>query len=171
MLNIGDLIVYGSEGVCLVADLQKLSFSNIDEEKEYYILVPQANASGKLYLPKENSILMARVKNLLTYVEIKELISSSGDDIQWIEDSKARNKYYKELIATYDRVNIFGVAKQLYLLKNGKLPYTANFTSWMEDLLKKTSQILYSEFSYVVDMTPEELLPFIAGEIDCKEKI
>ncbi|MBE6664400.1 MAG: hypothetical protein E7602_07910 [Ruminococcaceae bacterium] len=171
MLNIGDLIVYGSEGVCLVADLQRLSFSGIDEEKEYYILVPQAHASSKLYLPKENDILMARVKKLLTYAEIKELINSSGEDIQWIEDSKARNKYYKELIATYDRVNIFGVAKQLYLLKNGKLSHNVNFTSWMDDLLKKTSQILYSEFSYVVDMTPEELLPFISGEIDCKEKI
>ena len=171
MLNIGDLIVYGSEGVCLVADLQRLSFSGIDEDKEYYILVPQAHASSKLYLPKENDILMARVKNLLTYAEIKELINSSGEDIQWIADSKARNKYYKELIATYDRVNIFGVAKQLYLLKNGKLSHNVNFTSWMDDLLKKTSQILYSEFSYVVDMTPEELLPFISGEIDCKEKL
>ena len=171
MLNIGDLIVYGPEGVCLVTDLQKLSFSGSEEEKEYYILVPQTNISSKLYLPKENELLMARAKKLLTYGEIKELIESSNNDIQWIEDSKARNKYYKELIATYERNNVFGVAKQLYLLKSGKLPYAANFTAWMDDLLKKTSQILYSEFSYSVDITPEELLPFIAGEIECKEKI
>ncbi|MBQ8545917.1 MAG: CarD family transcriptional regulator [Clostridia bacterium] len=170
MLKVGAIIVYGAEGVCRVTDIQRLSFSAKDDEKEYYILVPESNASGKLYLPKDNQLLMSRVKPLLTYDEIKEIIASNDNIIEWVEDSKARNKYYKELMATYDRRNVFGIAKQLYLVKTGKLPVNVNFTAWMEDVLKKTSQILYSEFSYVVDLTFDELLPFIAGEIDCKQK-
>ena len=170
MLKIGAIIVYGAEGVCRVADIQKLSFSAMDDEKEYYILVPESNTSGKLYLPKDNELLMSRVRPLLTYKEIKELIASDDNIIEWVEDSKARNKYYKELMSTYDRRKVFGIAKQLYLVKTGKLPVNVNFTAWMEDVLKKTSQILYSEFSYVVDFTFDELLPFIAGEIECKQK-
>ena len=170
MLTIGDIIVYGSEGVCRVIDLQEMAFPGTDEKKEYYILVPEANASSKLYLPKDNDTLMSRVKNLLTYEEVKELISDENNTIEWIEDSKARNKYYKELISTYDRKNIFAIAKQLYLVKNGKLDTEVNFTNWMEDTLKKTAGILYSEFSYVVDITEEQILPFIAGEIDCNKK-
>jgi CarD family transcriptional regulator len=170
MLEIGDIIVYGFEGVCKVADLQEISFSGVDDKKEYYILVPDSNASCKLYLPKDNSVLMARVKSLLTYEEIKDLISDESNSIEWIEDSKARNKYYKELISTYDRKNIFAVAKQLYFVKNGKLATQANFTSWMDETLKKAASILYSEFLYVVDLTEDELLPFIAGEIECNKK-
>lgn len=170
MLEIGAIIVYGSEGVCKVVDLQELSFSGSDDKKEYYILVPETNSSSKLYLPKDNQILMSRVKKLLSYEEIKELISSDEDIIEWVEDSKARNKYYKELIATYDRKNIFAIAKQLYFIKTGKIETVSNFTNWMEDTLKKTSQILYSEFSYMVELTQDQLLPFIAGEIECKKR-
>lgn len=120
MLSIGDIIVYGSEGVCKVVDLQEIAFSSNDK-KEYYILVPELNTSSKLYLPKDNDVLMSRVKPLLTYEEIKELIQDTSNTIEWIEDSKARNKYYKELMSTYNRNNVFAIAKQLYLVKTGKL--------------------------------------------------
>ncbi len=170
MLKIGSIIVYGAEGVCKVTDVQKMSFSTLDEPKDYYILVPQSNSSSKLYLPKDNEMLMARVKELLTYDEIKELIASQDNDIEWIEDSKLRNKYYKEILASCDRNKIFALSKQLYLVKTGKIQVEKSFTAWMEDMLKKTAQILYSEFSYVTEITYEEILPFIAGEIDCPEK-
>lgn len=170
MLDIGDIIVYGSEGVCQVVDLQEIAFSDGSDKKEYFILVPMSNASSKLYLPKDNELLMSRVKGLLTYEEIKDLICDENNTIEWIEDSKARNKYYKELMSTYDRRNIFAVAKQLYLVKTGKIETQVNFTNWMEDMLKKAVSLLYSEFSYVVDFSEEELLPFIAGEIECNKK-
>ncbi len=169
MLSIGDIIVYGSEGVCKVVDLQEIAFSSNDK-KEYYILVPELNTSSKLYLPKDNDVLMSRVKPLLTYEEIKELIQDTSNTIEWIEDSKARNKYYKELMSTYNRNNVFAIAKQLYLVKTGKLVTQVNFTNWMDDMLKKAAGILYSEFAYVVNLSEEELLPFIAGEIDCNKK-
>ena len=169
MLKIGALIVYGSEGVCRVEDIQCLSFAGL-EEKEYYILVPELNTSSKLYLPSDNEKLMARVQKLLSYEEITELINCEEPIIEWVEDSKLRNKYYKEILSSYDRKKIFALAKQLYLIKTGKLVITKTFTNWMDDILKKTSQILYSEFSYVVDISQEELLPFIAGEIKCQEK-
>lgn len=169
-MEIGTIIVYGTEGVCKVTDIQKMSFSALDEPKDYYILVPEANSSSKLYLPKDNEMLMARVKKLLTYKEVKDLIASKNNSIEWIEDSKLRNKYYKEILASCDRNKIFAIAKQLYLVKTGKINAAKTFTSWMEDMLKKTAQILYQEFSYVAEVSYDEILPFIAGEIDCPEK-
>lgn len=170
MLKIGSIIVYGTEGVCKVTDVQKMSFSTLDEPKDYYILVPESNNSSKLYLPKDNEKLMSRVKKLLTYKEIKELIASDDNDLEWIDDSKLRNKYYKEILSSCDRNKIFALAKQLYLIKSGKLLVAKAFTSWMEDMLKKTAQILYQEFSYVTVISYDEILPFIVGEIDCPEK-
>ena len=169
MLKIGALIVYGAEGVCRVEDIKSLSFAGL-EEKEYYILVPELNSSSKLYLPMDNEKLMSRVQRLLSYEEITELINSDEEIIEWVEDSKLRNKYYKEILSSYDRKKIFALAKQLYLIKTGKLAVKKAFTSWMDDILKKTSQILFSEFSYVVEITQDDLLPFIAGEIKCEEK-
>ena len=169
-MEIGSIIVYGVEGVCKIVDIQKMSFSTLDEPKDYYILVPESNASSKLYLPKDNEKLMSRVKKLLTYKEVKELIASENNDIEWIEDSKLRNKYYKEILASGDRNKVFALAKQLYLVKTGKMPVAKAFTAWMEDMLKKTAQILYQEFSHVAEISYDEVLPFIVGEIDCKEK-
>ena len=36
--------------------------------------------------------------------------------------------------------------------------------------LNKTVKILHSEFSLVLNISPEEVFPFIFGEIDCEEK-
>lgn len=169
MLRIGELIVYGAEGVCKVDSVQKLSFLGL-EEKEYYILVPQSNQTDKLYLPLDNANLIQRVSKLLTYSEIIDMIESNDEIIEWVEDSKQRNKQYKEILSSYDRRKIFALAKQLYLIKTQKIDSCKSFTSWMDDIMKKTAQILFSEFSYVVELTQDELLPFIAGELKCKEK-
>ena len=39
-----------------------------------------------------------------------------------------------------------------------------------EEMLKKIIKILHSEFSSVIKIEPEEVMPFIFGEIECEEK-
>lgn len=171
MLEIGGLIVYGVEGVCQVSEIISRSFAGSDDKKDYYVMVPVHNPASKLYVPVDNEKLLSKIMELLTYEQVIDLIKKSLGYNEWIADNKARSRYYKEVLSSYDREKIFALARILYLAKCGKLPEVKKLYVMDEDILRKTSQILYSEISYVVDVSQEDVLPFIAGEIDCKRKV
>ncbi|MBQ7353018.1 MAG: CarD family transcriptional regulator [Clostridia bacterium] len=170
MLKIGSLVIYGVEGVCQISEIVSQSFAGSSEKKDYYVMIPVHNSSSKLYVPVDNEKLASKIKQLLTYDEIIELIEKCSKNNEWIADNKLRSKYYKEVMASYDREKIFSLARILYLAKSGKIPEVKKLYVMDEDVLRKTSHILYSEFSYVVELEYENVLPFIAGEIVCKRK-
>ncbi len=170
MLKAGAIIIYGAEGVCKVTDVKKMSFCG-GEEKDYYVIVPIQNQGSRLYVPLDNEHLTSKIMKLLSYEEIIELINTDTEKIEWLPDSKARSKYYKEILNSFDRKKIFALAKMLYNAKLGKIDGITKIYTVDEDILKKTSQFLYTEFSYVANITPDEVLPFICGEIVCKKKI
>lgn len=170
MFKVGMLVSYGGEGVCKIGDIQVQDFFGGDEKKKYYVLEPIDNKSSKLYVPVDNEILCKRMQKLLDYDEIISLINNECTELEWITDNKLRNKYHKDIIKTYDKKKIVALAKRLYEIKNGKYPEIKKLYSSDEDTLKKIAQILYIEFSYTVDITQEQVLPFICGEINCKRK-
>ena len=170
MLEIGALVVYGVEGVCQVSEIISQSFAGSDEMKDYYVMVPVHNSASKLYVPVDNERLTSKIMELLTYDQIIDLIDRCSSYNEWIADNKARSRYYKEVLSSYDREKIFALARILYLAKCGKIPEVKKLYVMDEEILRRTSQILYSEISYVVDLSFEDVLPFIAGEIVCKKK-
>lgn len=170
MFEIGSVVIYGIEGVCKITDIAKMTFGSINESKDYYILVPTSNPTHKVYVPTDSEYLVAKMQKLLSYEEIKQLISEENNEIKWISDNKIRNKSFKEIIASYDRRKIFMLAKLIYNAKNGKLENVKKLYASDEEILKKLVRILYSELSYVVSLEENDILPFISGEADFSKK-
>lgn len=170
MLKIGMLVVYGSEGVCEIVDIQSQSFSRISTKREYYVLNPKVNSGAKIYVPLDNELLCKRIKPLLTYNELTSLIADKSLNLEWINDNKQRSKYYKDLFSTYERKSIFATARMIYEIKSGKNAEISRLYSIDEDALKKITQMIYSEISYIVDISEEQVLPLICGEITVVER-
>ena len=61
MLEKGDLVIYGAEGICRVLDINTQSFQEMNNTKVYYILEPLENQSGKLFVPVDNETLCKRI--------------------------------------------------------------------------------------------------------------
>ncbi|MBQ9703396.1 MAG: CarD family transcriptional regulator [Clostridia bacterium] len=169
MYEVGTVVIYGSEGVCRISEIADVRFTGMEEARPYYILTPISNPTSKVYVPCENEMLVSKMKRVLSYSEIKEMISEDFSLPEWIDDNRLRNKYFKEILLSYDRKKILALAKLLYLAKNGKEQKKRLYTS-DEEMLKKIIKILHSEFSSVIKIEPEEVMPFIFGEIECEEK-
>ena len=161
MFEIGSNVIYGTEGICKISDIAKLSFNGIGEAKDYYVLVPVLNSTYKVYVPVDNEHLVAKMQKLLTYDEIIELINDENNEIEWVNDNKIRNKRFKEIIASYDRRKIFMLAKLIYNAKNGKIENVKKIYASDEEILKKLVHILHAEISYVVPIEESDLLSFI----------
>ena len=70
---------------------------------------------------------------------------------------------------SYDRKKILCLAKLLYTIKTDDSDSRRLLTS-DEEILKKIIKILHSEFSIVLDISQDEIIPYIFGEITCNEK-
>lgn len=169
MFDKGSLIVYGGEGVCRIDDIICQSFGGQQQEKQYYVLVPVRSASSKLYVPVDNEKLTSRIMTLLDFEEIKSLIDEC-EPFEWISDNKQRGKLYKEIFASYDRKAIFSLAKLLESAKSGEIECVKKLYVLDDDAIRRVSQILYAELSYSVELSPDEVLPIVAGKIELKKK-
>lgn len=167
MYTVGTVVIYGSEGACKITEIKENCFGNTDN-RLYYVLTPVIGG-GKIFVPCDNEILVSRMKKVLSHNEIKELISTDTPEIEWITDNRQRNRAYKEMLQSYDRVKALALARLLYGIKINREDNRRLYAS-DEEILKKAIKLLHSEFSAVLKIEPEEIMPFILGKIFCEEK-
>ena len=87
MFKINDYVVYGSNGVCKVTDIEQVTLRN--EELEYYILSPVYNEKMTIKTPVNNQKILMR--ELMTKAEIVNLLKEiSKNETVEIEDSRRR---------------------------------------------------------------------------------
>ena len=170
MYKIDDVVIYGIEGVCKVEDIIEKSFGDLNPAIKYYVLVPRENKSSRFFVPVDNPLLTERIKKLLNYNELLDLINGLASNVEWIDNNKLRAKYYKDTLNSYSREAIFLLAKQLHYAKTGRIPNVKKLYSIDEEMIRKISLLLFDEFACIADLTVDQVLPFIAGEIICPEK-
>lgn len=170
MFKIGDFIVYGSDGVFEIVGIESKCFVGMSQENDYYVLRSKENKNNKLFVPINNEQLCGKIKKILNYKEIIKLIKENDVKIDWISDNKLRSKYYKDVINSYDREAMVALIRHLYGIKSNKNDLSKKLYSIDEDALKKMSLALYSELSFVMEITFEQVIPFICSEINCIEK-
>jgi CarD family transcriptional regulator len=109
----------------------------------------------------------------LSVEEVFDLIRSMPDaDTIWVENVNERKELYKKILLGNDSSALMRLIKTLYLhgqeLKNagkGKKMHVSD-----ERFLKDAENVLYDEFSYVLDIERDEVLPFINKQIEINTK-
>lgn len=100
MYEIGQLIVYGNEGVCRVEEIGTPKISGVDKHREYYTLAP-IYREGKVFTPVDSKVFMRPV---ITREEALALIDRIPQmTAQVYENSNLRflNEHYQQCIQDY----------------------------------------------------------------------
>ncbi len=97
MYKVGDLIIYGSSGVCKVEDIGVPNITGINNNKDYYTLKP-VYQDGKIFTPVDTSIFM---RPIMSYKEVQELIDiipTMQKDLVYDKNARVVEDYYKEFL-------------------------------------------------------------------------
>ncbi len=165
MYKVGDIVIYKSEGVCRVSDIEVKTFR--DKEIEYYVLKPVYKENSEIFVPKNNIELVSKMRQVLTREEIINLIKSMPDeDDIWIENENQRKEEYKQLIASGDRTKLIRLIKTLFNHKQKQKEAGKKLHITDDRLLKDAEKVLYDEFAYVLNISQNQVVPFIVGELD-----
>ncbi len=169
MYSTGDTVVYGTQGVCRIEGTQTKRIRG--EYVEYLVLRPVYDQNSTVFVPKKNEKLMTKMRDVLSAEEIYNIIQELPEkDPIWIEDDNIRKSKYQEMIDEGDRRKIMLIIKTLYRHRIEQEEKGRRLHQADEFILKQAEKLLHDEFALVLEIKPEEVVPFIMKQIDVQKK-
>ena len=162
MFKINDYVVYGSNGVCKVTDIEQVTLRN--EELEYYILSPVYNEKMTIKTPVNNQKIVMR--ELMTKAEIVNLLKEiSKNETVEIEDSRRWVEESKAIIRGGNAEELIKFINSIKLEKDEKISIGKKLNKTDEDIMISASKQLYQEMAIVLEIDVDEVQDYIKNNI------
>ncbi|MDO4393663.1 MAG: CarD family transcriptional regulator [Bacillota bacterium] len=167
---IGELVSYGTNGLCTIENIEMMSMVSDEPEMPYYVLKPESSSLSTVYVPMHNEKLVSRMRKLLTPEEIKQMVSDTvTEQIKWNNDRRYRNDSFHNILNN-------GVSKDMLLMiqciekrkedltvEGKKLPTTDTTT------LKQAERLVSEEFSKVLGIDKDQIEDYVLSIIESIE--
>lgn len=165
MFRVGDRVVYGSHGVCVIVDSEERS---VDRKKlRYLVLEPEGQTGTRFYVPEHNPAALAKMRPLLDKESIDRLLSS--DEIrgaEWIEDENRRKQCYRELISGTDYVALLKMVHSIHIYKNQQLESGKKLHLCDVNFLRDAEKLISEEFALVLNMAASEVGAYVQKDMN-----
>ena len=166
MFHVNDVILYSSQGVCEIADIEEKIIGGA--KRTYYVLKPVGDRSTTIFAPTDNEVILKKMRKLLSEAEIHALIDSMPNEkTVWIANEAERREFYSKILASGDHLELIKMIKAIYLHKQELEANKKRLHVMDERFFKDAEQMLYNEFQYVLKLkNKNELLGYIFARID-----
>lgn len=167
MFEIGDYVVCGNKGVCVVENIATLDISGVDKERQYYILKPKYQSGSTVYVPVDSP--RDSMRHVLEKEEAQRLIAAIPEiPLLTITNEKLSEQTYRECLRTGSCEEWVKVLKTICLRKEKRLKAGRKVTAVDAKYFRMAEDSLYGELAVALDMNRKELEEYIAGEVDGK---
>lgn len=163
MYKIGEKVIYGQTGVCLITDICEKEFIR-KEKKQYYVLQPVASANNVIYAPVDNPKVFMRY--LITSEQADELIASIPQIVENIENDAADLSEYREEMQNYTLEALVGLTAKIYAKKKEVTRLKKRLNNIDEKYMKLGECLLFGELAEVLGIPFEEVQKYIAERIE-----
>lgn len=164
MYQIGDMIIYGSTGVCEVLELTTPDFEK-DKSKLYYALKPRYQ-DGVIFTPVDTKVF---IRPVITKKEADALI----DKIPTMEAEAYHNKALRELeehynvyLKSHDCGDLIELVMSIYTKRKDLVSQHRKFGAVDERFMKRAEDLLYGEFAVALGIDKNEVGSYIAARVD-----
>lgn len=169
MFEKGQLIIYGSTGVCIVDGIGPLESSSGTGDRVYYTLSPFYSKESRIYTPVDNQKIIMRP--ILTRQEAEELVREIPRIQElWIVDEKKREQDYKDALAKADCHEMIRVIKTIYPRKQKRLAAGKKVTASDERYFNMAEDFLYKELAISLNMELEKVESYIRSHVETEEE-
>lgn len=164
MYQIGDFVVHGTNGVCVVENIGTLEEMGCPRGRLYYTLHPVYSGQNRIFTAVENTKVV--IRPILTSQEAQTLITEIPDiDSLWITDEKRRESQYREALYKCDCRELVRIIKTIYLHRKKRLEEGKKVTSVDEKYFHMAEDSLYGELAFPLNMEKEEVKQYIKEHV------
>lgn len=153
MFNVGDAVIYGNTGVCIIDDIRLEDF--LGKKEMYYILKPVYSKGSTIFCPVDN--VKVTMRSASTRDELTMALTDKNEpDDKWIDNDHERRDYFMSVLKKCDLREMAGIVRTLCRKKKEKADSGKKFHASDEKILADAEKILFGEFSYVLGVDYDE---------------
>ena len=164
MFNVGDFIIYGSNGVCKVTNVGPMKMSGIPKDKMYYTMVPCYIRDSEIFTPVDNERVVMR--KVMSRKEAEDFIKGICD-IQELEifEEKKRELEYKQAVLTCNPTILVELLKTIQSRMDERIAEGKKVTSSDSKYFHIAEDSLYGELAISLDMDKDEVKDYVLTQI------
>lgn len=156
MFQVGDTITYGTQGVCRIVGTEENDLGG--DTVEYYVLKPVFDENATVYVPKNNRILLSKMRPVLSEQEARALLHTVQDiKTVWTDDDAKRRQEFQELLSCGDRTELCALIKTLSAHQKQQKSKGKHLHINDEAVLKQAKTLLFSEIAFALQTTPDQV--------------
>ncbi|MCQ2497081.1 MAG: CarD family transcriptional regulator [Lachnospiraceae bacterium] len=165
MFDIGDFVVFGSDGVCRVEAVGSLDIDGVSREKLYYTLVPVGKTgNGCIFAPVEGK--KVTVRRVINTEEANALINEIAlIERLHVEDDRKREERYKQVIQHCDLREVVQLMKEINSRKEMRDKIGKKLTAIDERYYNIAENCLCNELSLPLKMEKNDVRDFISSRL------
>ena len=156
MYQVGDRIIYGSNGVCVIDEIKMIEVPRTDELKAYYIIKPMYQEC-KISVPVDTKMFM---REIISADEARALIDTIPQvDAQPYYNTALRQlqDYYEKKISSHSCVDLIEMTISIHRKRKQLLEQKRKFGAIDERYLKRAEELLFGELSVALDVPKTEI--------------
>ena len=165
MYKVGDLIHYGSIGVCRVTDITTRDFLGLDEDQLFYVLTPLYQ-DCTISVPVNNTKIFMRP--IISKGEAERLI----DMVPTIQAEAYHSKvvrelvdHYEETLNTHDCAELIELTMSIYAKKEYVEQQNRKLGAVDERYMKQAEELLFGELAAALGIPKESVPDYIAERV------
>ena len=164
MFEVGEHIVYGTNGICRVEEICKSPYDAADT-RTYYLLIPVNNPmSSTIYTPVDNERVPMR--RLMTREQIDALIAAiPAIETLIVPVEKQRREIYRTTIGTLAPEGYVQVIKTVHRRREELTAAHKHFPVTDLEYGRLAKHLLYSDCAHVLGLAEESMEEYIASRI------
>ena len=164
MFSIGDYMVYGINGVCLVQDICASPFDKKDT-RTFYLLRPLGASSGSvIYTPTDNE--QVPMRPLMTKEQAEGLIGRMSElEPLEIPTEKMRRDLYRQAMHSCDPEQYVRLIKTVYHRRMDMMQQHKRLSETDSDFERNAKLSLYHELSVVLDVQYSEVEKYLVERL------
>jgi len=165
MFQPGDLIVYGTTGVCRVEGVTRPYESGPDRNKQYYQLKP-FHQDGVIYTPVDNpKVAIRSVISREDAEALIDLIPTMEAEVYRAPSLQALAQHYQSAVRSHDCRELIELMMSIYAKQKEAESHKRRLGMLDERYMKQAERLLHGEFSVALGIPFEEVPDYIARRV------
>ena len=164
MFDVGDYIIYGSNGVCRITNVGPMKMPGVSKDKLYYTMVPCYIRDSEIFTPVDNErVVMRRV---MSKDEAEEFIDEMPDldELEIIEEKK-RDLEYKAAVLTCDPKILVELLKTIRARMDERIAEGKKVTASDAKYYHIAEESLYGELAISLDMDKDGVKVYLQNKV------
>ncbi len=164
MIQVNDVVVYGSHGVCTVTGTVQQKVGDV--VGTYFVLCPVFEQNTSILVPANNEKLLQKMRPCLTVEEVENIIRimATAPDT-WISDDLTRKEIFDETTSSGDAYRLAELVANLHFHSVKQKSIGKNLHLADERVQKEAEKMLFEQIAYALQIPKKEVLAYIKKRI------